>query len=65
VLTGDLGFRRVGGVGAVDPGVVELLSEGEDANELRVATVSAVAQFAGRRWPRAQAISRRRSCYGR
>jgi hypothetical protein len=62
VLTGDLGFRRVGDAYAVVPGVAELLGKGEDAYEVHAATASAVAQFAGRRWPRAPAISRWRSC---
>jgi hypothetical protein len=28
VLTGDLGFRRVGGAGVVDPGIAELARGG-------------------------------------
>jgi hypothetical protein len=44
--------------------VAVLLGEEEDVDKMRAGTASTVAKFSGRGWPEAQAISRRRSCYG-
>jgi hypothetical protein len=63
-LTGVLWFRRETAQGVVVLGVVVLLGEEEDVDELRAGTASTVAKFSGRGWPEARAISRRRSCCG-
>jgi hypothetical protein len=50
-----LGFRRVGGAGAVVPGIAELLGEEENADGEWGDGASTVARSKGSRWSRARA----------
>jgi hypothetical protein len=52
-------------VGAVVRGVVELLGEGEIANEERGDEAGTVARFDGSRWSEAHTVAHRRSRCGR
>jgi hypothetical protein len=51
-------------VGAVIPGIAELLGEEEDVDGVRAATVRVMAWFARWGWSVAQVNDRRRSCCG-